>query len=234
MKSNIVNLNNGLKNVFKRDFDRAYQQAMKGNFQEAAEIYSSIILKLPECAEAYCNRANVYWELGEYSDALDDYNESLRLHKDPMVCLNVAQLYAELELPEKAIEYCNKAIEIEPLCEAAYVLRAELNGILGRFAESYEDFEWGSPETDNFFFLRAILKEQTGDIFGAISDYTRAIAADEKNDKALLYRADLYLEMIDSDFIVELAKKDLQKAAQLDNPIAFEWLEELKKNENDE
>ena len=72
-------------------FDRAYELASKGRFEEAASEYTKVIDAAPAMAGAYINRAAAYASLEKYDQCIADSTKAISLD------------------PELAFAYINRA-----------------------------------------------------------------------------------------------------------------------------
>jgi len=59
--------------------DRAIYYDIQGEFNKAIADYTSAIEKRKDFAHAYRNRGLTYWTIKQFNNALDDFNEALRL-----------------------------------------------------------------------------------------------------------------------------------------------------------
>ena len=85
---------------------------------------------------------------------------------------------------DSAIIYLNKAIEIEPDKEEAYITRAFLKGELKDYYGAISDYNKSisiNPKEGQSFFYRAILKEKINDLKGACADSRKALFLGYKN-----------------------------------------------------
>ena len=77
--------------------------------------------KHPDTAMSYNNIGNVYYNLGDYNEALEYFNKALEIKKEVLgekhaniasSYLNIGNLYYKLGDYKKALKYHNKALEI--------------------------------------------------------------------------------------------------------------------------
>jgi len=59
--------------------DRGIYYRIKGEYDKAITDYTSAIEKRNDFAHAYRNRGLAYWKMKQFENALDDFNEALRL-----------------------------------------------------------------------------------------------------------------------------------------------------------
>ncbi|GMR36095.1 hypothetical protein PMAYCL1PPCAC_06290, partial [Pristionchus mayeri] len=82
---------------------------------------------LPEPTPAEIERANVLKEEGndlmkatKFDDAIQKYNEAIKLHRDPIYFCNRAAAYCRLEQYDLAIQDCRTALALDPNYSKAY------------------------------------------------------------------------------------------------------------------
>ncbi|GMT13865.1 hypothetical protein PFISCL1PPCAC_5162, partial [Pristionchus fissidentatus] len=82
---------------------------------------------LPEPTPAEIERANVLKEEGNdlmkgsnFDDAIQKYNEAIKLHRDPIYFCNRAAAYCRLEQYDLAIQDCRTALALDPNYSKAY------------------------------------------------------------------------------------------------------------------
>jgi tetratricopeptide (TPR) repeat protein len=90
-------------------------QLMEGARSRAIATFSTIIERRPDFAEAWNRRAILYLLTGDYTSAQRDLDEALRLNPNHFGVLEgYGDLYIRLSRPERALEYFQKAYEINP------------------------------------------------------------------------------------------------------------------------
>jgi len=102
--------------------------------------YSMAIETDPNLAEAYNNRANIYFKLGDLSGAIADYTKAVDLkpgYEDAYYNLGFAY-YKQGNLPQAIFNY-SKAIEINPKDTVAYDNRAIIYYQLKEYDKAWED-----------------------------------------------------------------------------------------------
>jgi len=106
--------------------DKLYQKGLDhmqdGDIPKAIQVFSAIIAKRPEFAEAWNKRATVYYMSGEYDLSMEDCQEVLkRLPQHFGALVGYAQMLAERSEPERALELMERASKVNP-----YLANAEL------------------------------------------------------------------------------------------------------------
>ena len=103
--------------------------------------YLNEAIRLKPNDEAYNNRGLVYYKLGQYREALADYNEAIRLNPDVAdVYSNRGTIYFKLGQYQQALVDYNKAIIMKPKSADAYNNRGLAYGKLGQYQQAVDDF----------------------------------------------------------------------------------------------
>lgn len=159
----------------------------KGEFLLAIKAFSDALAvekksNLPPSAELYNNRGLAQLNIGEFSSAVRDFGEAVKV--DPKFASaynNRGIAYSEYKQFEPAIKDFTKAIELNPKLVDAYIS------------------------------LAAVLIVEKGDVDGGIKNYDKAISLDTKNWKAYSARGearrlkgDLDQAMVDHEEAIRL------------------------------
>jgi tetratricopeptide (TPR) repeat protein len=85
----------------------------------AVETFSRIIDRRPAFAEGWNKRATVYYLMGEYAKSLADCDEVMKRNPYHFGALaGYGMIYVQLGKPERALEYFERALAINPNLEA--------------------------------------------------------------------------------------------------------------------
>src|SRR5438128_391042 len=123
-------------------------------YRDLETLWRTTLAKNPSCWMAYNNLGVVQFDKGNIDDAIDKYEQSLRLHPDyPEARYNLGGALLQKGRIDDAIAQCQKALELGPNDPDAHV-------VLG-----------------NAFMARR-------DIDGAISQYTQALALRAEDSNA--------------------------------------------------
>jgi tetratricopeptide (TPR) repeat protein len=83
--------------------------------RRAVETFSRIIEMKPDFAEAWNKRATIYFWLGEHEKSLADCDEVMKRNPYHFGALSgYGMIYMRLDRPERAIEYLQRALAINP------------------------------------------------------------------------------------------------------------------------
>ncbi len=101
------------------EVDNLYQlgieQMNHGDAPGAIETFTQIIRKKPEFAEGWNKRATLYYLVGEYVKSLADCEEVVKRNPFHFGALSgFGMIYLRLGRPEKALEYFERTLEVNP------------------------------------------------------------------------------------------------------------------------
>ena len=110
--------------------DKLYREGLDlmqgGDMPKALEVFGAITTKRPEFAEAWNKRATIHYMTGEYDLSMADCEEVLkRLPQHFGALVGYAQMLAERNQPERALELMERASTVNPyLTNADLMMRA--------------------------------------------------------------------------------------------------------------
>ena len=209
-----------LKEKIASEKDNALWRIELASFYQECHMYSLSLPLLDGLIDEYGydaalfeGRANTYEEMGLFEYALADIDKALEM-SDP---------------EDRAFYYCR---------------RSEINRSAGNYEASIEDVARYIDRypTDAYgYYARGWCKELTGDLDGAMQDYSEGIAVDEDYPYIYLMRGSLYLKKGNK----ELAEQDFQQVVAKDTTVehgscrhyalnflgkadeALEWMEKI-------
>ena len=111
--------------------DKLYQEGLDrmqdGDMPKAIKVFSDIIARRPGFAEAWNKRATIHYMAGDYDLSMKDCEKVLELLPQHFGALvGYAQMLAEREQPEKALNLMERASKINPYLANAELLMAAL------------------------------------------------------------------------------------------------------------
>lgn len=124
--------------------------------------------------------------------------------------------------PQKAIEYLNKAIKLQPDNDAAYNLRGNIYGALDKRQLAIDDFSKAiqlNPTNADYFNNRGNIYNKLGQYQQAIEDFDKAILFDSNVATFYNNRGGTHLRHGDK----KIGCLDVQKACALKYCDALEW-----------
>jgi tetratricopeptide (TPR) repeat protein len=113
------------------EIDRLFQQGVAQMTQRdgpaAIATFSRIIEKRPEFAEGWNKRATVYFLMGEYEKSLADCDEVVKRNPSHFGALaGYGQIYLQLNQPDRALAYFERALAVNPNLEQVEQVIEEL------------------------------------------------------------------------------------------------------------
>jgi tetratricopeptide (TPR) repeat protein len=96
-------------------FQRGVEQMNQGAAEGAIDTFTAIIKKKPDFAEGWNKRATIYFLVGEYEKSLADCAEVVKRNPDHFGVLSgYGQIYVQLDQPERALDYFQRALKVNP------------------------------------------------------------------------------------------------------------------------
>jgi tetratricopeptide (TPR) repeat protein len=94
---------------------RGSEEMHAGRHAEAISIFTQVIQKKPEFAEAWNRRATVYFLAGEYQKSIADCDEVLKRNPRHFGALaGYGEIFLKMNEPEKALEWFRRAFAVNP------------------------------------------------------------------------------------------------------------------------
>ena len=213
----------GLIKVFNRPdpvkaelaFSQGVEKLEKGNPKAAVRTLTQAINYNPENPEAYHQRANAYYDLEEYQQAIEDYTKAIQLNPNYINAYFNRGLarYDAQDLPGAIADY-SKVIELQPQDADAYYKRGLAQYDQENYQKAVDDYsEAVRLQSDNpqAYRSRGIARVSAGDLQGGLADYTEAIRLDPKNilayydrGRARFHLGDYQGALADYDRVIEL------------------------------
>lgn len=186
-------------------FRRANEYYNHGDYLRALEDLDSAVKYCPESASdtrfsIYALRAECFYELKRYSQALPDATEALKIDPTSTSMLNLrGRIEYDFGQYAEAKADFNKLLRINPRSQEALfglALVAAKENNLGMANEYMEKAVALTPSDSNAFIRRAKVKESMSDFNGAVDDLLLAMATDTNNPKTL----PALVELADSNY----------------------------------
>lgn len=167
-------------------YELGQERREQTNLTGAFEAYTSAIQLDPQMAEAYSQRAYVYYRYGEFESAILDLNRATALDPDLASAYHHRGLVmATLERVDDGILSFTRAIQLDSTLEGAYYQRARLNYGVEDFDAVIADLSAAielDPQSEEFYLLRGqvyLIIDEPGQ---AIADLERVIGISENED----------------------------------------------------
>jgi len=167
------------------------------------EAYPAIIDKLKVQALLHPNKAAAWNRLiglvyvydGNFEESITYYKKSLEIQPDDNTMFFISSCYHQLGEYGTAIEYIDRAIEMNP--EDYYYLKkkADMEYDAGKIDDAIRDITEYIKEYPDYegYYYRGLYHADNGDIDEAIADFNTSIAI-EQSVLALMQRGRLYLK----------------------------------------
>ena len=160
--------------------------------------------------------AAIYERNYRYKEAIDFYKQCMEVDASPLVAYRISSCLNDLGYYDQALEYCNKAIALNPDGDNYILLRANINNDAGKTKEAIADMDIYISKQPEFYFgyyRRGWFKDHSGDLDGALEDYSIALTLEpHEYPYAYLNRGIIY----NLQGIKEKAVKDLERVVELD------------------
>jgi Flp pilus assembly protein TadD len=164
---------------------------------------------------AYYGRGTVFLNLGNYRQAIEDYDKVVEINpKYAEAYNNRGTAYSNLGSYRQAIGDYDRAIEINPKYEKAYNNRGVASKHLGNYQQAIGDYDKAieiNPKYAEAYNNRGTAYSNLGSYRQAIGDYDKAIEINPKYEKAYYNRGNAYLHLGN----IRQASEDMKTAARL-------------------
>ena len=190
--------------------------------QYAEDSYAELTTRLK--AKTVLEKNNHVWPycLGivneaakKFELAIDNYKKCNSMEPDALLAYRISTCYSELGNWKQALDYIDKAIEMEPDDIDYISAKAELywnsDDLDAAIAEMSKCVE-AEPENYIYYHHRGWYNEHAGDLDGALEDYNTAIILEPKEAYNYMTRGRIYRAKGED----ELAKQDFTTCVQLD------------------
>lgn len=109
----------------------------------AINLLSNLLQNNPSHAQAWCNLGVGFRKENQYERAKAAWMRAIEVGGETVeACSNISGLYADRAMPEKAIEWCDKALKLAPDNVEAHWQKALATLTLKRWAEGWELYEY--------------------------------------------------------------------------------------------
>jgi tetratricopeptide (TPR) repeat protein len=150
------------------------------DFKKAIAHYNDAIRLKPDMVNYYGDRANAYFQIGQYYRALEDYSKAIQLRPlEGQYYSNRGNAYVKLGQYKPAMDDFNKAIRISPDLAELYYNRGTSYAEFGYYQGAIEDFNKAirlKPDYVDAYFNK-------GTVYAKLLQYQKAI---EEFNKAII------------------------------------------------
>lgn len=200
----------------------------RGNYEEALEIFNTIVEAEPDNPVAYDIRGSIYAALEAYEDALKDYDQAIEL--DPSLAqayYNRGRVYSLLKRYDEALSDLEKSVQLDSR-NFGYRAKGNIGLIyhrMGEYEKASEAFEAAISYDDtkaDVFYLKGETYTALEDYQAAINDYEAAIARFPGYDAAYASLGYAYYKTDQYDKAAEALNHALEISP--DSPAAHSYL----------
>ena len=191
---------------------------LKKDGSDAALAYlGDCIKKNPNFLEAYTVRGELYTEMGNFHDALNDFEEVIKIDpKEPEAYFLRGLLYVKSGGDiNKALNDFNKTIELDANHAGAYTNRANMYIKKEEFQKAISDCTKAielSPDSMEPYYNRGLAYANIEEVGKALEDYSMVINLTPENAEAFAKRGLLHSQLGN----VQEAIRDYNKFLELD------------------
>lgn len=190
--------------------------------QLASSSFVHINLKLK--AQAVLESNSYYWpyclgiineDTNKFAEAVEYYQKSAKLDMDDVIMKRISNCYEEMGEWDLALEYIEKAINLDSEDRSYVLSKADILFDAGRIEDAIsvlDDFISKTPDYFYGYYRRGWFKDNLKDVDGAIDDYTVCIDLEPDYAYALMSRGKNYMDKKET----ELARKDFEAVLQKD------------------
>ncbi len=194
-------------------------QLHTGDNTGAIKSYTQAIQQEPNNAKLYIKRIEAEEVLGMNNEVLEDLEKVLKLSPNSAEGYYVKSIIAyshySQDIPA-ALDYADKALELEPNYAEVYNWRAFLKRQKKDYIAALTDHDKAIEFVNNhyyFYFLRGETRADLKDFAGAVQDYSKAIEINPKYANAYRQRGKVLKKMGDKS----ATKADFKTARELGN-----------------
>jgi tetratricopeptide (TPR) repeat protein len=154
-------------------------------YRDLETLWRSTIAKNPDCWMAYNNLGVVQFEKGDTEDAIEKYQQSLRLHPDyPEAHYNLGSALLQKGYADEAIWQCEEALKIQPnepdahiVLGNAFMAKQDVDRAIAHYAQALRL----RPDDSNAHYNLGTALKQKGDVERAAREYEKARESEPRN-----------------------------------------------------
>lgn len=189
---------------------------------DGVALWSGVVEHYPDCFYAYDHRGFAYAQKGQFSLAISDYDQALRLKSKYMPAFhNRALAYSQIHEDSKALADFTKALELDPNYANAYFNRAIFYSERGQNDQAVADYSTAIEKTSHQFVAaysnRGAVYLAQHKVQEALKDFDRALLLDPRdlyarNNRAIAFvqTGDLAAALGDLDQALKFVPKDAE------------------------
>lgn len=161
-------------------------------YNEALDNFTKASNLLPQESEYYYYKGLCEWKLKRVKSAIDNLEKSLTYDPNNFLSYKIlGAVYLELNMKDKAKEFFDKAIEVQPDFEANVANKNKVDAYTeayGVILRSLTRESKKQPDNPMAYFQMGLLKTIAQDNYGANNDFSKSMEVDPGFIMSLYYR----------------------------------------------
>ena len=158
----------------------------------------------PNDIEYYKKRAEIYFNIQDCENVVNDYTQILKLNpNDKDVCISRASAYSLMFEYKKALADYNKALTLDPNDKEIYLNRASLYKKMEEYDKALADYDYILETISNdkeVYEKRASLYSQLKQYDKAIADYNEMLKLSTNDEMAEIYSKIAHIYELKKDY----------------------------------
>jgi tetratricopeptide (TPR) repeat protein len=194
-----------------------------GNLNAAIKDYSTAIQFDNTYADAFFNRAIIYYELEKYHESLADFTMVIQLKPDAEAYNRRGNVKRKLNNLHGAFEDYSESLKVQSTNYAAFLNRGQLKMDLKDYESAINDFTVAiqlKPDYSVAYYYRGLAKRKLNDNKGGLEDYSMAIEYKPDYENAYYQRGMIKYESGQE----HEGCMDLNEAVKLGSELAYDYL----------
>ena len=110
-------------------------------WKDSITLFNNVLEQFPLAVHAINNRADAYYNLGQYNEAIVDFSKAIQLNPGfALSYYNRANCYGQTGRFKESLEDLNNSLRLNPRYGDAYNKRGQASAMLGKMNEAFNDF----------------------------------------------------------------------------------------------